>query len=181
MVDIQCPLCHTYSESILHALRDCEVVKQVWYQLGENPGSNSFFSSNLQDWLEVNASGWVKLNTDNSSLGNPGLAGGGRLIRDKEDAKAIVEAIANPNYSKLFVSSLMEDCKLLVSRIPQVRFRLCYREANRCADGLARMGGKQASDFVFLSCPLVDLVKLLDFDFLGLYLNRLCPEFLSSS
>lgn len=29
-------------------------------------------------------SGWVKLNTDGSSLGNPGLVGGGGLIRDKE-------------------------------------------------------------------------------------------------
>lgn len=54
LADSQCPLCHASSESILHALRDCEVVKQVWYQLGVNQGSNSFFSSNLQDWLEVN-------------------------------------------------------------------------------------------------------------------------------
>ena len=30
--------------------------------------------------------GWVKLNTDGSSLGNPGLAGGGGLIRDEEGA-----------------------------------------------------------------------------------------------
>ena len=54
LADGQCPLCHASSESILHALRDCEVVKQVWYQLGVNQGSNSFFSNNLQDWLEVN-------------------------------------------------------------------------------------------------------------------------------
>ena len=29
---------------------------------------------------------WVKLNTDGSSLGNPGLAGGGGVIRDIEGA-----------------------------------------------------------------------------------------------
>jgi len=296
----QFPLCHAYSESILHALCDCEVVKQVWYQLGENRGSSSFFSSNLQDWLEVNgtkqgtvgrhavswsiiflfaiwliwkqrnqvvfngqrpnpclakdishralelyfyassykdaitrvckpicwsklACGWVKLNTDGSSLGNLGLARGGGIIRDEEgkwiasfacmigmttsfiaelwtlrdwlnvclnnfavvevelDTKAIVEAIANSYYTNLFVSSLIEDCRLLVSQIPQICFRHCYGEANRCADILARMGGSQATDFVFLACPLVDLVKFLDLDFLGLYLNRLCPEFLCSS
>ena len=54
LADSQCPLCHVSSESIIHALRDCEVVKQVWYQLDVNRGGNSFFSSNLQDWLEVN-------------------------------------------------------------------------------------------------------------------------------
>ena len=106
-------------------------------------------------------SGWVKLTTDGSSLGNPGLAGGRALIRDKAgnwvmgfarkigkttsfivelwalhdglilchnrnfatveveiDAKAIVDAISNPNYYNVFVSPLMDDCRLLVSRIP---------------------------------------------------------------
>ena len=30
--------------------------------------------------------GWVKLNTDGSSLGNPGPAGGGGVIHDEEGA-----------------------------------------------------------------------------------------------
>lgn len=29
LLNTQCPFCHTSSESILHALRDCEVVKHV--------------------------------------------------------------------------------------------------------------------------------------------------------
>ncbi|KAL0013291.1 hypothetical protein SO802_000360 [Lithocarpus litseifolius] len=160
-------------------------------------------------WSKL-ANGWVKLNTDGSSLGNPGLAGGGGLIRD-EEAKWIVnfahkigkttsfiaelwalrdglnvcishnfaamevelDAKANPNYTNVLVSSLMDDCRVLVSRIPQIHFRHCYREGNRCVDALARMGGTQASDFLILACPPMDLVKLLDFDFHGLYLNRL--------
>ena len=170
------------------------------------------------------ASGWVKLNTDGSSLGNPGLAGGGDLIRDKEgkwitgfarkigkttsfiaelwalcdglnmcinhsfaavevelDAKAIIDALANPSYTNVFVSSLMDDCRLLISQIPQICFRHYYREANRCADALARMGGTQASDFVNFVCLPEDLVQLLDFDLHGLYLNRMCPMSLFSS
>ena len=74
------------------------------------------------------------------------------------DAKAIVDAISNPNYTNLFVSPLMDDCKLLVSRIPQICFRHCYCEANRCIDALVRLGGLQSSDFViFVSLPM-DLV-----------------------
>ena len=81
----------------------------------------------------------------------------------------------------MFVSALMEDCKLLAPRIPQVHFRHCYREANRCADDLARLGGRQATDFVMFMCPPVGVVKLLDSDSKGLYLNRLCPEMFCSS
>ena len=40
-------------------------------------------------WWCKPANGWVKLNTDGSSLGNPGQAGGGGLIRD-EDGNWIV-------------------------------------------------------------------------------------------
>ena len=170
------------------------------------------------------ASGWVKLNTNGSSLGNLGIAGGGGLINEEEgkwiagfarkiglttsfiaelwalcdglnvclnynfaavevelDAKAIMEINANPYYTNVFISTVMEDCKLLASQIPQVRFRHCYREANRCANALAHMRGSQATDFVFLACLPMDLVKILDFDFLRLYLNGLYPESLCSS
>lgn len=30
LLDTHCPLCHSSSESILHALRDCNVVKHIW-------------------------------------------------------------------------------------------------------------------------------------------------------
>ena len=293
--DTQCPLCHASNESILHALRDCGVVKQIWLHLDESRCNSLFFNSNLQDWLETNgtnqqrvgrfavpwsivfsfaiwllwkqrnlmvfkgrrpnpllakdillrafeylsyasptkdavrrvckpvcwskpASGWVKLNTDGSSLGNSGLAGGGGLIRDEEgkwitgfackigkttsfivelwalhdglnvcinhrfaavevelDAKAIIDALANLSYTNIFVSSLMDDCRLLITQIPQICFRHCYCEANRCADALARLGGSQVYDFVNFVCPPEDLVQLLDSDLHGLYLNRMCP------
>ncbi|KAL0014750.1 hypothetical protein SO802_001819 [Lithocarpus litseifolius] len=97
------------------------------------------------------------------------------------DAKAIVDAISKPKYTNVFVSPLMEDCRLLVSRIPHIRMRHCYREANRCADGLARLGGLQATDFVMFMCPPMDLVKLLESDFNGLYLHRPCLELLCAS
>lgn len=78
------------------------------------------------------------------------------------DAKAIVDAITNPNYTNVFVSSLMDDCRMLVSQIPQICIRHCYCEANRCADALARMGGSQASEFFFSgwsACGLSSVVR----------------------
>ena len=161
VLENSCPLCHSTNESILHALRDCEVVKLIWSQLGVHDVDNFFFERDIQEWLKVNSTnnkltgqlhipwsilflfavwliwkcrnhmvfrslgpnphlakeivqrafeynfcaapakepivkivrpirwskpeaGWLKLNTDGSSLGNPGLAGGGGLIRNDE-------------------------------------------------------------------------------------------------
>ncbi|XP_075665212.1 uncharacterized protein LOC142634845 [Castanea sativa] len=96
------------------------------------------------------------------------------------DAKSIVDALSNPNYANLFVSSLIDDCKCLISQIPQMRFRHCYRETNRCVDALTHKGGCLAADFVIFDSPPVNITNLLDFDLSGLYLNRLCPEMLFS-
>ena len=55
------------------------------------------------------------------------------------DAKSIVDALGNPSYVNNVISPLLDDCKLLISRIPQFCIKHCFRQANRCADSLARM------------------------------------------
>ena len=142
--------------------------------------------------------GWWKLNTDGSSLGNPGLAGGGGLIRDEMgscvvgfsrnigvtssfeaelwalrdglsicvdknysaievelDAKAIIDIFLNPNQSSSFISPLLDDYRQLASLIPRIQFKHCFREANRCADHLARKRTKLCVQFfLFLKIHL---------------------------
>lgn len=70
----------------------------------------------------------------------------------------------------------MDDCRQLASQIPQVPFCHCFKEANRCADGLARMGTQQSLDFILYDSPPMDSVIFADFDNSGLYHNRCCPE-----
>lgn len=154
-------LCQIDAESILHALRDCPLVRNIWQQLGVPPAEPSLLAVNLEDWLYSNCNAnsktndgqpqwhqvfvfaiwliwknrnqvvfkersqcanvakeimtraveythcacnftaskrmilksirwekpntrWMKLNTDGSSYGSLGLAGGGRVIRDEE-------------------------------------------------------------------------------------------------
>nr|XP_023878038.1 uncharacterized protein LOC111990496 [Quercus suber] len=87
------------------------------------------------------------------------------------DAKSIVDAISNPEYANIFASSLMEDCRHMVKQVPQIRFKHCFREANRCADALARMGGILDADFTVFENPPVDISNFLEFDCNGLFLN----------
>lgn len=158
-IDPICPLCRKEPESILHALRDCDLARAVWIELRTLGVDRDFFSANLRDWMVTNGKldislnqfsppwkiifsfavwnlwknrnqvmfkrrpqspklvkdildyameffycvvsknyiqprvtsqvswdkpeqGWMKINTDVSPLGNPGLAGGGGVARD---------------------------------------------------------------------------------------------------
>ena len=47
-LDTSCPLCLEQPESISHALRDCRLVKPVWYQLGAHICNANFFSQDFQ-------------------------------------------------------------------------------------------------------------------------------------
>lgn len=84
--------------------------------------------------------------------------------------------LINANYENNVVSLILDDCRQLVSRFCHVKFKHCSRQANRCADILARMGVEQEPSFISFDCPPVDIRNCLDFDLSGMYSNRLCLE-----
>lgn len=52
--DNLCPCCNSQSETILHAIRDCDVVTDLWESLVQDEHRPSFFSVGLSKWLEFN-------------------------------------------------------------------------------------------------------------------------------
>ena len=96
------------------------------------------------------------------------------------DAKAVIELLANPLCSNNVVTPIVDDCRLLLSQIPQVRLSHCYREANGCADFLAKNGITQDRDFIVYVDPPMELLELIRSDCSGMYHNRLCPDTLTS-
>ena len=91
------------------------------------------------------------------------------------DSKTIVDAFNSQGYSNTFISSIMDDCRHMISRIPQTRCRHIYREPNRCADFLAKVGTSIEDDFIVFHSPPVDLLSILEADANGLHVNKLCP------
>ena len=73
------------------------------------------------------------------------------------DASAIVQLLSNPSNANMCAMPLIDDCRQLISQIAQVRIDHCFREANMCADLLARLGTKQDRIFVLYNDPPVDL------------------------
>ncbi len=127
--------------------------------------------------------GWVKLNTDGASLGNPGIAGGGGLIRDSNggwvggfaraigvttsvqtelralkdglmlaidlgipylaiemDSLVAVEFVNSKTMPNVFLSAIVNDCRCLLERFERYTLHHIFREANGCADALAKAG-----------------------------------------
>ena len=70
----------------------------------------------------------------------------------------------------------MDDCRHLVTHIPQTSIRHVFREANRSADRLANLGHNLDYDFKLFSNSPVDIISCLEVDCHRLFCNRPCFE-----
>ena len=68
---------------------------------------------------------------------------------------------------------IVDDWRELFRQIPQTKVLHCFREANFCADALAKLG-PTLDDFILFTVPRPFLFPLLDFDKNGLFCNRQC-------
>lgn len=71
------------------------------------------------------------------------------------NAKSIVNVLGKPSYVNNIISPILDNCKLLASRIPQIRIKQCFRQVNKCTDSLARMSFNL--DVVFFLLMIVRL------------------------
>lgn len=49
-----CPMCGDVEETVLHAVRDCNRMVQVWSSINEGSLPQSFFADNMEGWLRSN-------------------------------------------------------------------------------------------------------------------------------
>lgn len=54
--DDLCPRCHRCPETIMHLLRDCDEIRDLWYGVVDPDLCSKFFSIGLHPWLEWNLS-----------------------------------------------------------------------------------------------------------------------------
>lgn len=70
------------------------------------------------------------------------------------------------------LDAILGDCKAGLRDIPVVKIQHCYREANKCADVLARRGALLSQDFVVFLEPPADVSLLLSLDAVGAAFER---------
>ena len=160
---------------------------------------------------------FIKLNTDDSSIGNPRMAGAGGLLRDSFGSQilgfSLNMAITSNNVAELgavcrglklawylgfkfihleidsmivlawltnensnfppHVFPLLCDCKSLMAQAREVQVHHIYREANECADALAKRGDHQQVLTIYETCPSFVYWYYVR-DMISLGSNRLC-------
>ena len=72
---------------------------------------------------------------------------------------------------------ILGDCKAGLRDILVVKIQHCYRQANKCADALARRGALLPQDFVVFLEPPVDVSLLLSLDATGVAFDQIVNVF----
>ena len=88
------------------------------------------------------------------------------------DALSVVLLMKN-NTANLLMEQLLTDCKNLLSEIPNKQIVHIYREANQCADALAKLGASSVDSFVIFLYPLPVVESIIASDKANLRCNRL--------
>ena len=76
------------------------------------------------------------------------------------DAKAFVDVLWNADYANNIISPILDDCRQLLTHFHQVHINYCFRQANQCADGLARMSYRISTDFRFYDSSPMDILEV---------------------
>ena len=77
------------------------------------------------------------------------------------DAKVVLDVISFEKSPTAAYSYLLFDCKLLLEKIPHYTVKHVFREANRSAVALARMGYNLHDNLVFFYYPPSDVIAAL--------------------
>ena len=99
-----------------------------------------------------------------------------KQLNNWSDALRVVQ-LMNNNSVNLLMEPLLSDCKNLLKAIPNKWIEHIYREANQCADALARMGLGASTPFVgFMELPPM-VESLLAFDKVDMFCNKLINSY----
>ena len=104
------------------------------------------------------------------------LENGTSAVEIELDSSTAISLVSSNLVSNSDFSGLVDDCRDLLLRLPRFKLSHCFREANFCADVLAKMGSVSVElDAIFVSPPppSVVLQPLAD-DVMGLCRPRLC-------
>ena len=78
----------------------------------------------------------------------------------------------SPSTINLMLETFLFDCRKLLRAFLNSTMTHIFKEANRCANSLAKIGNVQLIDFYILNEPLSMVEPLLTFDKLELFCNK---------
>ena len=97
-----------------------------------------------------------------------------QAVEVEVDASVAISLLSQDAHSNVEFSSLIDDCRSLMKNIHKVQLKQCFKEANRCADALAKFGSTMVEDFIVFESSPGFILNLLHFDKMGLTQDRVC-------
>ena len=88
------------------------------------------------------------------------------------DALSVV-LLMNNSTSNLLMEPLLTNCRNLLKAIPNKQVVHAYREANQCANALAKLGATSLTSFVVFSTPPPVVDSVLAHDKTNVFCNRI--------
>jgi ribonuclease HI len=80
------------------------------------------------------------------------------------DSLLAVDLILAVHPANAFLRSIVYDCRCLLEKFEGVSIKHIYREANVCADLLAKAGCDQLDEFILFCTPPAHVLEALRFD-----------------
>ena len=74
-------------------------------------------------------------------------------VEVKLDATTAISLVLSNSRTNGSLFGLVDDCRELLLQMPQVKVSHCFREANLCADALAKMGAAASDGGACFVCP----------------------------
>nr|XP_023901327.1 uncharacterized protein LOC112013175 [Quercus suber] len=171
----------TQEETIIHTLRDCNFGHMFWDKISVPPILGYTFNASLCDWNKVyfeNTPLNLVLHKTCFSQALEYFYGVAKFKSQNPRVTIPIRWLKPPmNWLKLNTDGhhLEIQERLLLRNFPQSRVRHVFREANLCADAMARRGLSHAEDdfAVFDNPPSDDVNSFVNSDMYGLYYGRL--------
>ncbi|KAF3964547.1 hypothetical protein CMV_011178 [Castanea mollissima] len=112
--------------------------------------------------------GWHKLNTDASVLSSRNRASGGGLLRDlngswvKDFSRIIgtTSCLLAEFWALRDAQPIVDDCRNILQAFQEYHLQHCYRETNKAADLLAKLGHCPSGPFAYYVTPPFDMMVL---------------------
>jgi hypothetical protein len=80
------------------------------------------------------------------------------------DSLVAVDFLNFKTTPNIFLSAIVGDCRCLLERFDRFIFHQIFREANSCADVLAKVGCAQSVDFISFTSAPTHVLEALAFD-----------------
>ena len=80
------------------------------------------------------------------------------------DSLVAVEFVNSKTMPNVFLSAIVGDCRCLLERFERFTLHHIFREANGCADALAKAGCAQLVDFISFTSAPAHVLEALGFD-----------------